>query len=118
VQHPNPAQVVAGVGRRIAELRLARGWTQEEAARRLNVTVRHMKRLEAGHNMTIHTAARVALAFGVAVGELFVPPKSWDAREPGRPRRAALARRTSFVAVAESKAKKYAAKPRRRRRSR
>jgi transcriptional regulator with XRE-family HTH domain len=87
VECTNPDQIVVGVGRRIAELRAERAWTQEEAAQRLNITLRHMKRLEAGHNMTIHTAARVAVAFGVAVGELFVPPKSWEPRLRGRPKR-------------------------------
>ena len=46
-----------------------------------------MKRIEAGHNMTIYTAARIATALDVTVAELFVPPKSSDRRMPGRPKR-------------------------------
>mgnify|MGYP000241027434 FL=1 len=87
MKRPNPAQIVEAVGRRIAELRVELAWTQEDVAQRLNVTVRHMKRIEAGHNMTIYTAARIATALDVTVAELFVPPKSSDRRMPGRPKR-------------------------------
>jgi transcriptional regulator with XRE-family HTH domain len=66
---------------------LERGWTQEDAAERLNIALRHYKRLEAGANITVLTAARVAIAFGVAVADLFVPPRSMVKRKPGRPRK-------------------------------
>ena len=77
---------VEGVGRRIAEIRQERGWTQEEAAERLEVTLRHMKRLERGHNMTLRTLQWIASVLKVAPAILVSPPKEWAVRRPGRPR--------------------------------
>ncbi len=77
---------VEGVGRRTAEIRQERGWTQEEAAERLEVTVRHMKRIESGHNMTLRTLQWIASVLKVTPAALVSPPKEWAPRRPGRPR--------------------------------
>lgn len=77
---------VEGVGRRIAELRQELGWTQEEAAERLEVTIRHMKRIERGHNMTLRTLEWIASVLKVTPAALVSPPKEWPVRSPGRPR--------------------------------
>lgn len=81
-----PEEIIQAVGRKIAEVRIERGWTQDDLARRLNVTLRHVKRLEAGHNMTLHTAARVAASLGVEIVTLFIPPASLKKPRPGRPK--------------------------------
>jgi len=86
VQRRNPQAVVDAVGRRIAEVRQHHGMTQEQAAERLGISLRHMKRLEAGHNMTLFTLARVAYAFDVAPAALLAQPRSSAPRRPGRPR--------------------------------
>jgi transcriptional regulator with XRE-family HTH domain len=74
------------VGRRIAETRVARGWTQEECAVRLRLTVRRLRRFEAGANVTLRTLERIARGLGVDVRTLLEPPASHGPRRPGRPR--------------------------------
>lgn len=79
--------VIAAVGRRIAELRRERGWTQEKAADHLGMEVQSLQRIERGTNLTIRTMTTIADAYGVTVGSLFDEPKDFD-RKPGRPRKA------------------------------
>jgi transcriptional regulator with XRE-family HTH domain len=86
VQRPDPQAVVERVGRRIAEVRHDEGLTQEQAAEKLGVSLRHMKRLEAGHNMTLFTLAKIASSFGVSPASLLRAPRSLAPRGPGRPR--------------------------------
>jgi transcriptional regulator with XRE-family HTH domain len=85
VQRRDPQAVVEDVGRRIAEVRQLGEMTQEECAEKLGISLRHMKRLEAGHNMTIFTLARVASAFGISPASLLATPRSSAPRRPGRP---------------------------------
>jgi transcriptional regulator with XRE-family HTH domain len=68
-------------------LREALGWTQEETAERLGVTLRHMKRIEHGHNMTLRTLQWIASVLKVTPASLVSPPREWAPRRPGRPRR-------------------------------
>ena len=56
---------------RIAELRRAKGWTQERLAGESGITVRTIQRLEAGKDASLDTISRIAKALDVAVGELF-----------------------------------------------
>ena len=76
------------VGRRIAEVRISRGWTQEQCAVELEITVRRLRRFEAGANMTLLTLERIALALGVPVRSLLDAPAKAQPRRPGRPRKA------------------------------
>lgn len=76
------------VGRRIAEVRIARGWTQEQCAVELEVTVRRLRRFEAGSNMTLLTIERIAVALGVPVRALFDAPAKGQVRKRGRPKKA------------------------------
>jgi transcriptional regulator with XRE-family HTH domain len=76
------------VGRRIAEVRISRGWTQEQCAVELEITVRRLRRFEAGANMTLLTLERIAVALGVTVRSLFDAPAKAQPRKPGRPRKA------------------------------
>lgn len=64
--------VNAHVGRRLRELRVAKGLTQAELGERLGVTQQAVANYEAGNDRL--TAARLyqaAKALGVGVGELF-----------------------------------------------
>ncbi|MDC3962527.1 helix-turn-helix transcriptional regulator [Polyangium jinanense] len=75
------------VGRRIAELRRARNWTQEEAAERLEMPLKNLQRVERGmQNLTIRTLVRIASTYGVRTAELFEAPMSREVRR-GRPRK-------------------------------
>jgi len=57
---------------RIVDLRTQVGWTQERLADESGVTVRTVRRLEAGNDGSLDTLSRVAKAFGVPVHGLFV----------------------------------------------
>lgn len=80
-------RVFEDVGRRVRELRVDRGWTQEDAVERLGVDVRELQRIEAGKvNLTLASLVRLARGLGTPVRALFDPPTSRAPRRPGRPR--------------------------------
>lgn len=65
------------VGRRIAEERGNRGWTQEKFAERIDVTSRYIQSVEGGReNLTLDTLVKMANALRVRVDALLVghPP--------------------------------------------
>ena len=75
------------MGRRLAEVRVARGQTQEAAAAEAGVSVKYLQRVEGGlENLTIHSLVKLANVYRVLVAELFVAPKS-RAIHRGRPPR-------------------------------
>lgn len=75
------------VGRRVAELRLARGLTQEALAERLDVATRWVQAVEGGReNLTIGTLATFANALRAPMIDFFTAPTTPKAR-PGRPKR-------------------------------
>lgn len=79
--------LVRDVGRRISEVRAAKGWTQERFAEALGIELRNVQRLESGRaNVTLSTLGRVAAKLGVRPAELLEPPVSLAAAR-GRPRR-------------------------------
>lgn len=83
----NPDELLRGIGRRVAELRRSRGWTQEDLADRMEVTARHIQAVEAGReNMSVRALAFFADALGVSVPELFRQPRT-DASKPLSPKR-------------------------------
>ena len=70
------------IGRRIAELRRARGWTQQQVADQAEMDLDFYKRIERGRVIKLKTLATVLQALGVTERE-FLP-----LREPGhRPTR-------------------------------
>ncbi len=87
VRKLDPERVVEGVGRRIAELRREKGWTQAQLGERINFTFQYVARIEAGVNLTIHSLTHLANAFRVSISELFVPPTDETPRRVGRPRK-------------------------------
>lgn len=86
----DPRRVLGDVGRRVAELRVARGMTQEELAERvLECSTKYLQRLEAGReNLTIESLVALANRLRVKVQALFDPPASRLVRR-GRPRKIA-----------------------------
>lgn len=82
-----PSDIMRDIGRRIAEIRVGRGLTQEQAAERLNLSVKGFQFIERGaQNLTIKTLVRVANALDVRTAELFAAPTSREVRR-GRPRK-------------------------------
>ena len=82
----DPTEVFDDIGRRIAELRLSRGLTQEQLADDLRVSAKYVQRCEQGTNTTVRTLVRFANALGTRTAELFRVPKRRQIRK-GRPRR-------------------------------
>ena len=85
---PNsPTKIRRELGRRFADLRLGRGWTQEKLAEKLGVSVRYLQAVEAGdENLTIETLCKVGDALGASVSVTL-------ATEPVRVERATTAKR-------------------------
>lgn len=80
--------MVEALGRRIAEIRREKGWTQEEAAQRLGMEVQSLQRIERGTNLTIRTMVKIADGYGVPWRSLLDEPKlAPEERKPGRPRK-------------------------------
>jgi transcriptional regulator with XRE-family HTH domain len=72
------------VGRRVAELRAALGWTQEELAERAEVSVGYVRQVEGGReNLTIVSLVKLATLLGADPGDLFTLPTTQARR--GRP---------------------------------
>jgi transcriptional regulator with XRE-family HTH domain len=90
VARENPDRLVRDIGRRIAELRIDRGLTQQELAAQLGISVRYLARLERGlQNFTVHRLVWLAGKLGVRAVDLFTPPRSRRV-QVGRPRRYAV----------------------------
>jgi transcriptional regulator with XRE-family HTH domain len=78
--------VLDELGRRLAELRRGKSWTQQEAADRAGMLLRDYQAIESGGRaITIRTALALAQAFDVPLRTLFDPPTSIVPRRVGRP---------------------------------
>lgn len=80
---PETAAVLRNLGRRIGELRRARGLTQEQAAERLGMLAPNYARVEQGRqNVTVDTLVRIARMLGedVQVPDLFALPAATEQR--------------------------------------
>lgn len=85
----DPDRIIRNVGRRLAELRRSKGWTQEEVAESLEIASRNYQELERGvQNLTLRTMVRLAHLFDVSVVELLKEPRDREVRV-GRPRKSA-----------------------------
>lgn len=86
----DPDKIAAQIGRRIAELRQGKGWSQVELAAKLRATFQWVSQLEAGQNLTIHSLVKVANAFKVTLEDLLMTPDPTVKRKgPGRPKKLA-----------------------------
>ena len=81
-------RLIQNVGRRIAELRRERDWTQAEAAEKLRIEEQSLQRFERGANLTLRTLAKIARVFEVPVQALFEESQARP-RRAGRPRKKA-----------------------------
>lgn len=84
-----PDLVLRRFGRRVAEIRVARGLTQEQLAERARISVRYVQMIESGaENVSILAAARLANRLEVSIVELFALPIGKPTRIATRRRRA------------------------------
>ncbi len=83
----DPDQVMSDVGGRIREIRVARGFTQDQVADRLGMMIRTYQYAESGRNLTIRTLVRVANALSASPADFFTAPAPHQPRR-GRPRKA------------------------------
>lgn len=75
------------IGRRIAELRSLRGWTQEALAERVGVSDKRVQQVESGRkNITVATMVRFANGLDASLTDLVSKPQSSARRRPGRPK--------------------------------
>jgi transcriptional regulator with XRE-family HTH domain len=80
-------RVMRDIGRRIAEQRIARGWTQADFAEMLGIALPNLQRMEQGHrNLTVRTLVSVAHKLGCEPSALWERPRT-PRPKPGRPRR-------------------------------
>lgn len=85
--HQDPDELKLIVGRRVAELRVQRRWTQEVLAEKAQVSGRYVQFVEGGtQNLTIETLATLANALRVPVRDLFDRPRSWKTERIPRSR--------------------------------
>jgi transcriptional regulator with XRE-family HTH domain len=78
--------VLDDFGRRLAELRRARGWTQSRAAGAAGMPEKDYQAIENGRRaITIRTALALEQALDLPLRQLFDPPTSQEPRRPGRP---------------------------------
>ncbi len=83
----NAAKIKLTIGRRVAELRRGRGWTQEKMAEKIGTSVQWLSRIEGGgENVTIDTLVGLANILGVGVVELLTPLEGDDVRRKARPK--------------------------------
>ncbi len=81
-------RVLDDFGRRLAELRAARSWTQAQAATKAGMPEKDYQAIENGRRaITFRTAVALANVFDVSLRELLDPPGSREPRRPGRPKR-------------------------------
>lgn len=79
--------VIADVGRRVAELRAQKGLTQQALAEELELSWKYLQQVELGlENLTLKSLVRLSNALGATPVDLFSAPVSRK-RRPGRPRR-------------------------------
>lgn len=87
MRRPSPEQVKKDLGRRLAEIRRLREWTQAQLAEEADVSTPYIARVEAGReNLTLDSITRFATLLKVQVLHLFLPPTDPRVKR-GRPRR-------------------------------
>jgi len=85
VATPNVSQVIHGIGRKIAELRTAKGWSQARFAEVLGIALQNVQRMEQGRqNFTVRTLVNIARKLGCEPRDLWSVPES-PTRGRGRP---------------------------------
>jgi len=76
------------LGRKIAELRRLRGFTQAQISELANVSLGYWQAIERGtENLSVRSLVRLSKVLGVNVGTLFEQPRLKTPRRTGRPRK-------------------------------
>jgi transcriptional regulator with XRE-family HTH domain len=84
---PKSLTRIQQIGRRIQELRMAKGWTAEELSVESGIPSSTLRKYEHGWiGLSLETAEGLAKTLGVGVGELLEKP-SKDFEAPARGRR-------------------------------
>jgi transcriptional regulator with XRE-family HTH domain len=95
VEADDPDAVIRDVGRRVAELRVGLGLTQDKFAESLGVSGVYVRRVEIGQeNLTLRSLTRFATVLGVRTVDLLAAPSSREVRvgrPPHRPKNASKA---------------------------
>src|SRR5262249_11962971 len=78
----DPDRLITNIGRRVAELRVERGLSQEQSALHAGVSLTYWRRIERGTNLTVRSLAWLAGVLHVDVVGLLRPP-----RRNARPRK-------------------------------
>ena len=82
----DPDRVLVDVGRRVGELRVARGLTQQQLADAAGIGWKYQQQIELGYeNLTLKSLVKMANVLGVTLVDLMKAPAAHPAR-PGRPR--------------------------------
>lgn len=82
----DPDRLLRDAGRRLAEMREARGLTQQALADELGVSMRYVQSVEGGNeNLTLRSLADYASVLRISIPDVFQPPASRK-RRVGRPR--------------------------------
>ena len=67
--------MIADVGRRIAEIRVEQGWTQQQLANALGLSLQYVQRCETGAaNLTLRSLVKIASALKRDPRRLLDPP--------------------------------------------
>lgn len=99
VELQTPTEILRGVAERARALRLERGWTQGELARRSGVALPTLKRFEQTGQIALERLVAIAAVLGAMqpLGELFAPGPARTLADLERrdtlPKRAPRARR-------------------------
>ncbi|HYH81152.1 MAG TPA: helix-turn-helix transcriptional regulator [Longimicrobium sp.] len=99
VELQTPDEILQGVARRARALRLERGWTQGELARRSGIALDTLKRFEQTGRIALERLVAIAVVLGAVqpLGDLFAPGPARTLadleRRDAAPQRAPRARR-------------------------
>ncbi len=99
------------VGKRIREARLARGWTHEELARRMDANWRTVQRWQKGQLPRLQTLLQLADVLGVPQGYFVEPEDSLETINDLRARVDELAVRVDALALKDLSASRRSSTP-------
>ena len=83
----NPEKAIENIGRRVAEIRLKLGLTQDALAEKADVTGGYIRKIEGGwKDLRVSTLCKIADMLDCRLKDLFVTP-TLKKRTSGRPRK-------------------------------
>jgi transcriptional regulator with XRE-family HTH domain len=89
VATPTADQIIRDIGRRIAEVRAAKGWSQARLAEALDIALQNVQRMEQGRqNLTVRTLVGISRKLGCKPRDLWDEPEKRQPALRGRPARA------------------------------